>query len=57
MAGSCRGGKGEGMGILYSCAAKDCGYLFASSQWVQGGLSGGGDPGHALAWVLAGVAQ
>lgn len=38
MAGSCRGGKGEGMGILYSCVAKDCGYLFASSQWVQGGL-------------------
>lgn len=26
------------MGILYSCAAKDCSYLFASSQWVQGGL-------------------
>lgn len=37
MARSRRGGKGEGMGVLYSYAAWVGGYLFASSQPCQGG--------------------
>lgn len=56
IARSYRGGKGEGKWILYSCAMKDCSYLYAGSQQGDGGPSSRGDAGHALAGVLAAVA-